>query len=50
MNIDSIQILGPYNTGTNLLYKILKQNIVKTINLGGDGHTFMSKHSTSEEK
>ena len=27
MKINKIQLLGPFNSGTNLLAKILKQNI-----------------------
>lgn len=48
MNISKIQLLGPYNTGTNLLAKILKQNIKQNIKLYMDGQTLFWKHTINK--
>ena len=45
MNISKIQILGPFNTGTNLLAKILKKNIQQKIQIHHEGHTLCWKHT-----
>ena len=45
MNISKIQLLGPFNTGTNLLAKILKQNIKQYIKIHTEGHTLFWKHT-----
>ena len=45
MNISKIQILGPFNTGTNLLAKILKENIQQKIQIQYDGQTLCWKHT-----
>lgn len=48
MNISKIQLLGPFNTGTNLLAKILKQNIKQNIKLYMDGETLFWKHTINK--
>jgi len=45
MNISKIQLLGPFNTGTNLLFKILKQIIKQDIQIGDTGYTLFWKHT-----
>ena len=47
--IKKIQILGPFNTGTNLLSKILK-NIDQIIEIHPEGHTLFWKHTIRKEK
>lgn len=47
MNISKIQILGPFNSGTNLISQILKQNI-KQIRIHGEGHTLFWKHAINK--
>ena len=37
-------MLGPFNTGTNLLAKILKKNIEQNIQIHPEGHTLLWKH------
>lgn len=44
----SIQILGPFNSGTNLITKLLQNNCKfndKIINIGYQGHTKIWKHT-----
>lgn len=48
MNISKIQLLGPYNTGSNLLAKILKQNIKQDIQIDREGQTLFWKHTTNK--
>ena len=33
MSVDKIQLLGPFNTGTNLLAQILRKNIKQNIKI-----------------
>ena len=35
-----IQILGPYNSGTNLIHKILNYSSNEKISIGPEGSTF----------
>ena len=48
MNISKIQILGPFNSGTNLITKILNKNIQQDIILHKEGHTLIWKHSLNK--
>ena len=48
MNISKIQLLGPFNTGTNLLTNILKQNIKEDIKIHWEGHTLFWKHAINK--
>ena len=48
--ITKIQILGPFNTGTNLLAKILKKNINQDIKIHREGHTLFWKHTIDRSK
>lgn len=48
MNISKIQLLGPFNTGTNLFAKILKQNIKQDIQIHKEGHTLFWKHQINK--
>lgn len=48
MKISKIQLLGPFNTGTNLLSKILKQNIKQDIKIHSEGHTLFWKHNINK--
>jgi hypothetical protein len=41
----AIQILGPFNSGTNLLTQLLKNNLSKNVELHLEGHTKIWKHS-----
>lgn len=43
--MNSIQIFGPFCTGTNLITKILKQNINEPLNMQWEGHTHIWKHT-----
>lgn len=43
--MNSIQIFGPFCTGTNLITKILKQNINEPLNIHWEGHTHIWKHT-----
>ena len=45
MSVDKIQLLGPFNTGTNLLAQILRKNIKQNIKIDKEGHTLFWKHS-----
>ncbi len=45
MDIKRIQILGPYNTGTNLLSQILRDNLKQNVNIHPEGHTLFWKHT-----
>lgn len=40
-----IQILGPFNSGTNLITKILKKAVNESIALEAEGHTYFWKHN-----
>ena len=40
--MDSIQLFGPFSTGTNLLEKILKENVDSKIHT--EEHTHIWKH------
>lgn len=42
--IKKIQILGPFNTGTNLISKILNDNLSEDIYIESEGHTLLFKH------
>ena len=44
-----VQILGPYNTGTNLMAKIIKQNLNEAVEIDSEGHTIMNKHEIDLE-
>lgn len=48
MKISKIQLLAPFNTGTHLLAKILKQNIKQKIHIRHDGHTLFWKHTINK--
>ena len=48
MNIRKIQILGPYCSGTNLVSKILQQNIKQDIQIHREGHTLFWKHKINK--
>jgi len=48
MKINKIQLLGPFNSGTNLLAKILKQNIKQNIKINSVGHTLFWKHKINK--
>ena len=50
MVYNKIQILGPFNSGTNLISKILNNNLSKNIKIHPEGHTVMWKHSISKSK
>ena len=56
MNIDTIQILGPYNSGTNLISKLLINNLENLENikvkfkLNDEGHTLIWKHTLDYDK
>jgi hypothetical protein len=41
----AIQILGPFNSGTNLLVKLLMNNLSEPVELNLEGHTKIWKHS-----
>ena len=43
--MDSIQLFGPFCSGTNLLAKILASNINKNNNIHYEGHTHIWKHT-----
>ncbi len=43
--MDAIQIFGPFGSGTNLLAKIINNNINKDIKIHGEGHTHIWKHT-----
>lgn len=43
--MDSIQLFGPFCTGTNLLTKILESNVNRKIKIHREGHTHIWKHS-----
>ena len=43
--MNNIQIFGPFCTGTNLITKILKQNINEPLNIQWEGHTHIWKHT-----
>lgn len=45
MDIKKIQILGPFSTGTNLLAKILRENLKEKVNIHHEGHTIFWKHT-----
>ena len=47
--IEKIQILGPFNTGTNLLSKILKKNVDQIIEIHPEGHTLFWKHTIRKD-
>ena len=49
MNIKKIQILGPYNTGTNLLSQILRDNLRQNVNIHPEGHTLFWKHTNDKQ-
>jgi hypothetical protein len=41
----NIQIFGPFCSGTNLITKILKENVMETVNIHWEGHTHIWKHT-----
>ena len=43
--MNTIQIFGPFCSGTNLITKILKQNINEPLNIHWEGHTHIWKHT-----
>ena len=43
--MNNIQIFGPFCSGTNLITKILKQNINEPLNIQWEGHTHIWKHT-----
>tara|TARA_Y100000389_G_scaffold205049_1_gene262428 strand:- start:5904 stop:6605 length:702 start_codon:yes stop_codon:yes gene_type:complete len=45
-----IQILGPYNSGTNLIHKILNSSSNEKISIGPEGSTFFWKHNFQFKK
>ena len=49
MNIKKIQILGPYNTGTNLLSQILWDNLRQNVNIHPECHTLFWKHTNDKQ-
>ena len=50
MNIDRIQILGPFNSGTNLIAKILRRNLNKRVQLHHEGSTLCWKHTMGKKE
>ena len=48
MKITKIQLLSPFNTGSNLLGKILKKNIKEKVKINVQGHTLFWKHTISK--
>lgn len=42
--MDSIQLFGPFSTGTNLLASILIKNVNSNIKINNEGHTHVWKH------
>jgi len=46
----NIQVLGPYNSGTNLLVNMLAGNLNKEIKLTDEGSTIIWKHSINKRK
>ena len=45
--MNNIQIFGPFCSGTNLITKILKENINEPLNIQWEGHTHIWKHTIS---
>ena len=43
--MDSIQLFGPFCSGTNLLTKILESNVNEKYNIHNQGHTHIWKHT-----
>lgn len=48
--MENIQVLGPYNSGTNLLVNMLSSNLNKDINLTNEGSTIVWKHIINKSK
>ena len=56
MNIEKIQVLGPFNSGTNLISKLLINNLENLentkvkIKLNSEWHTLLWKHTLDYDK
>lgn len=50
MKISKIQILGPFNSGTNLISKILRSALKERVKLHYEGHTLFWKHDINKTK
>ena len=48
--MENIQVLGPYNSGTNLLVNMLAGNLNKEIKLTDEGSTIIWKHAINKGK
>lgn len=48
--MENIQVLGPYNSGTNLLVNMLTGNLNKEIKLTDEGSTIIWKHAINKGK
>ena len=48
-NYSNVQIFGPFNTGTNLMARIIKYGVIDTINIKQAGGTHICKHTIKEK-